>query len=375
MTPLPSATGWNRLRRFDWMMMVAATALMGVGICFIYSASFHGDPLRVAPYYRKQLIWDGLGLLVCILMGMTDYRRILRGAWVWYGLAVGLLLLAIVVGVSIRGAQRWLCILGVYVQPAELAKIVLVAVLARYLGSSVRRVGSWRIVLTATLTTGIPFVLIFRQPDLGTAAALIPVLLIMLYVAGVPARILVFLCILGLLFAPLGWLVLDEYQKNRILFFLDPGKDPLGAGWNKIQSEIAVGSGGLWGKGFLKGTQNILGFLPRSVAPTDFIFSVIAEEAGFIGAAVILVLYSVILSACLRTALSARDVAGKLLCVGVAVLLFFHVFVNIGMTVGLCPITGLPLPLVSYGGSVTVALMAALGMVQSVRVFATRIYG
>jgi len=167
--------------------------------------------------------------------------------------------------------------------------------------------------------------------------------------------------------------ILSDYQRDRIMVFFDPNADPLGAGWNRLQSEIAVGSGGLWGKGYLQGTQNILGFLPRSVAPTDFIFSVISEEMGFIGSVVVLGLFGLVLWAGIATAAQARDKMGRLLCVGIVAMLFSHVFVNVGMTVGLMPITGLPLPLLSYGGSFMLVVMASLGLVQSVHIRSRRV--
>lgn len=355
------------LAQMDWWMILAVVLLMAVGVLFIYSASYHGGSQRVLPYYGKQIVWDLLGWACFVGLALTDYRKIIRTAWVWYGLAVLLLVLTLTIGRPIRGAHRWLEVMGIYIQPAEIAKVAVVAVLASFLGAASRPKDCWRTVLGALLIVAVPFVLIFKQPDLGTAVVLAPTLLMLLYVAGVPLRILAFVCLLGILVAPLGWLALDDYQKNRIIFFLDPSRDPLGAGWNKIQSEIAVGSGGFWGKGYLKGTQNILGFLPRTVAPTDFIFSVIAEEAGFVGSVSVIGLITLMLFRCLRIALAARVPSGKLFAVGVASILFVHAFVNIAMSIGLCPITGLPLPLVSYGGSVTVMTMVSLGIVQSVR--------
>ncbi len=213
-----------------------------------------------------------------------------------------------------------------------------------------------------------PFLLIVKEPDLGTAAMLIPVAFMMMFAAGVPLKHMLILAGIGLLLMPFGWFLLGNYQKERVLVFLNPNRDPLGAGWNKIQSGIAVGSGGFSGKGYLKGTQNVLGFLPRTVAPTDFIYSVIAEETGFVGSAILLFLYALLLWSCVRAALVARDRFGRLLAVGVGSLLFCHAFVNMAMTIGLLPITGLPLPLISYGGSFMVAIMIGLGIVQSVYV-------
>jgi rod shape determining protein RodA len=204
---------------------------------------------------------------------------------------------------------------------------------------------------------------------------LVPSVMLVLFCAGVPLK--PFLTIIGLgaavLLVLIVWLLvfpdslpLADYQKNRILVYLNVNQDPLGAGWNKLQSQIAVGSGGLFGKGYLKGTQNILGFLPRTVAPTDFIYSVVAEETGFAGSSFLLVLYTIVVVRCMRAAVIARDLFGRLLAAGVSVLIFSHVFINIAMTIGLMPITGVPLPLMSYGGTFMVSTMTALGLVQSI---------
>jgi len=212
----------------------------------------------------------------------------------------------------------------------------------------------------------VPLLLIFAQPDLGSAVILTLVALVMLFVAGVRVKHLLLLALAGLLALPVVWLRMREYQKARLTVFLDPDRDPLGAGWNLNQSLIAVGSGGLTGKGYLQGTQNLLGYLPRTVAPNDFLFSVIAEEKGFAGSVCVIGLFAVVLFRGLRIAAEARDRLGMLLATGIVALLFFHVFVNIGMTIGLLPVKGLPLPLLSYGGSFVLATMTALGLLQNV---------
>jgi rod shape determining protein RodA len=212
----------------------------------------------------------------------------------------------------------------------------------------------------------LPLILIMLEPDLGSALVLVPICFGLMFVAGVRIKHLVLVTIVGLLFAPLAWRHLKDYQKDRLTVFLDPGRDPLGDGWNLNQSLISVGSGGWSGKGYLQGTQNLLGYLPRTVAPNDFLFSVIAEEEGFVGSLCVVGLYAVILFSGLRIAANARDRLGMLLATGVVVMLFFHVFINVGMTIGLMPVTGLPLPLLSYGGSFVLASMTALGLLQNV---------
>jgi rod shape determining protein RodA len=223
-------------------------------------------------------------------------------------------------------------------------------------------------VLLPLLLTGGIFLLILAQPDLGTAMILPMILLSMLFVAGVPWRMMMVLFLLGLMALPLGWSLARPYQKERILVFLDPDRDPTGAGWNMKQSEMAVGSGGLTGKGIGQGTQNMLGYLPATVAPTDFIFSVIAEEKGFMGSAGTLGLYTLLFGCLARTAVRAGDFFGRLIAVGILTMLSVHVTINVAMTVGLMPIVGLPLPLVSYGGSFVLSMMLALGLVQSVHI-------
>jgi rod shape determining protein RodA len=240
--------------------------------------------------------------------------------------------------------------------------------MARVLGGGAIAPRSIGFILVGILLTAIPFILILKEPDLGTAMVLVPTALFMLIAAGAAWRHLLGLFALGATLSPLGWFVLSGYQRERIMTFLDPSRDPLDSGWNALQSAIAVGSGGLSGKGFLNGTQNVLGFLPRTVSPSDFIFPVIAEETGFIGASLLLLAYAVLLTCYIRTTCTAGDKTGSLLAMGIAGLLFCHVFVNIAMTIGLLPITGLPLPFVSSGGSFMVSTLAGFGLVQSVYV-------
>ncbi|MBP7830191.1 MAG: rod shape-determining protein RodA [Kiritimatiellae bacterium] len=354
------------LKRMDWFLVLAVLLLLGAGVAFVYSASYRGDDLPVPGFYRRQILWAGLGIAAFLLCALTDYRRLRAAAGWLYGASLVLLILVLVMGTKVYGAYRWLSVFGVRIQPSEFAKLALIVMLARFLGRPGRDVQHSGTLVRALVLMGLPFLLIVKEPDLGTAMVLVPVTALMLFVAGTPLRHLFVLGLIGLLMAPLGWLAMDDYQKERVHVFLNPGRDPLGAGWNKIQSEIAVGSGKLWGKGYLEGKQNVLGFLPRTVAPTDFVYSVIAEEKGFVGSAILLSLYAVVLGGGIRAAVEARDRAGRLMAVGVTGLLFSQVFVNIAMTIGLLPITGLPLPLISYGGSSMLTMMAGLGLTQSV---------
>jgi rod shape determining protein RodA len=324
----------------------------------------------------RQIVWALIGLGCYSAVSAFDYRRIDRLHWWIYGGTLLMLTLVLFVGTSVYGAHRWFSIGGIMVQPSEFGKLAVIFTLAARLGDPTSDADEMPTFIKAFALAGLPFLLIAAEPDLGTAMVLLPVLIILLFCAGCPLKPLLILfgvggamllvLIIWLRFFPDSCPFLTDYQKNRILVYLNVSQDPLGAGWNKLQSQIAVGSGGLMGKGYLKGTQNILGFLPRTVAPTDFIYSVVAEETGFAGSMLLLALYTTVVMRCMVAAVRARDSFGRLLAAGIGVLIFSHVFVNIAMTVGLMPITGLPLPLMSYGGSFMVSTMTALGLVQSV---------
>lgn len=354
------------LLRADGVMLAATLALAALGVAFIYSAGYRGEDLPAAPFYRRQILWVVFGLACLFAAALTDYRTWnAQAAWL-YAAGCALLVAVLFAGVRVYGAYRWLDLFGLRVQPSEFGKLAAILMLARYLSTPGRDPQRPACVWGAALIVGPVFLLIAAGPDLGSAAMLVPVTAAMLFVAGVPFRTLGRLALAALPVVPLAWMAMSAYQRERVLVFLDPSRDPLGSGWNKIQSAIAVGSGGLRGKGYLEGAQNVLGFLPRTVAPTDFIYSVIAEEAGFLGAATVLGLYALLVLGGIRAARRARDKFGQILAAGLTTLLFAHAFVNIAMTIGLLPIAGLPLPLISYGGSFMVASMIALGLLQSV---------
>ncbi len=383
----------RKLPHIGWVMTFIAAVLLVIGVLFVYSACYISDEQPVRTLYVRQIVWAVVGLAIYFGVALADYEQLRRLAWWLYGGAFALLVLVLLVGRTIYGAQRWLMLFGangIGVQPSELAKLTMIIALARRLDRPEYDLAQPRTLLTLLMIVGVPALLIAKQPDLGTAMVFVPSAFLMMFVAGVPFRYLggltfigiaLIALLLGALFLParLGaspelqsrcraMTGLGDYQIRRIEVFFHPDKDPLGAGWNKMQSEIAVGSGGTFGKGFLKGTQNILGFLPRSVAPTDFIYSVVAEEEGFVGSVVVIILFTIVIACGIGTAIQAQDRFGRLLCVGVVAMFFCHVFINIAMTVGLMPITGLPLPLLSYGGSFMLATLAGLGLVQSVRI-------
>lgn len=358
---------WKNFLAQDWLAIAAVAALLAVGLSFIYSASWRGEEADLAgAWFGKQIEWACFGVALALVLSLVDYHVWIRWAWWIWLLAVLLLFAVLLFGQKVFGAARWINLFGILVQPSEFAKLATVILLARVLGGGFFEPKSFAFLLVGMLITALPVFLILREPDLGTAAVLLPVLVCMVVAGGGAWRYLFGLAAAGALLSPLAWLLLGEYQKDRILTFFDPSRDPLGANWNATQSAIAVGSGGFWGKGFLHGTQNILGFLPRTVSPSDFIFPVIAEEMGFVGSLVLLALFAFLLFRYLLAAATADDSEGSLLATGIAGLLFFHVFVNIGMTIRLLPITGLPLPFVSSGGSFLLTMFAGLGLVQSV---------
>ncbi len=363
------------IRRFDWTLLGVILLLLSISFLFIYSAEYQSGNEMLAGKVLKQIIWVVLGLAVYSAAAAFDYQRLKEFHW-WIYAGALLMLVLVFFFPEKNSAHRWISMPGFDLQPSEFAKLAVIITLAGWLGSPSTDVDERSTFAKAALLAAVPFFLIVMEPDLGTAMVLLPVTVIVLVIANLPLRPLFILIGAGVVslvvlavwlrFFPDTCPFLTEYQKSRILVYLNVTQDPLGAGWNKLQSQIAVGSGGWFGKGYLKGTQNILGFLPRTVAPTDFIYSVVAEETGFTGSSLLLALYAVVVVRCMRAAMKATELFGRLLAAGIGALIFTHVFINIAMTVGLMPITGLPLPLMSYGGSFMVTTMAALGLVQSV---------
>jgi len=367
----------DMVRRMNWWLTAAMAALAVISVCFIYSASYRGPGEPMPGYWKMQIVWFAIGLGLYLAVLAVDYRRICQWSTVWYALAVGALVLVLVTGAKVYGARRWLGWHGLGIQPSEVAKLAVAVAVAYYLfHRAPEQRQRWSTVWGAWAIVAVPAALIFLQPDLGSVVLLTVMTMGMLFAAGVRLKHLAVVALAGVLLAavvlPVLWRIKERqtgrrsYQKERLLVFLHPERDLTGAGWNLNQSLIAVGSGGLTGKGFLQGTQNLLGYLPRTVAPNDFLFSVIAEEKGFAGSVCVLGLYAVLLGSGLRIASEARDRLGMLLATGIVVLLFSHVFINIGMTIGLMPVKGLPLPLLSYGGSFVLATMTALGLLQNV---------
>ncbi len=355
---------FNRFKQMDHVVNLSVILLITIGVLFIYSAAFDKSEGISKLYYQRQLIWLGVGMGVFMLLFSWDYKQLVRISYFIYGLGVLFLILVLFIGSKKLGAQRWLSVGGFVFQPSEFSKISLILGLTAYLSRFSDGSFRFRDFLGALILMGVPMLLILKQPDLGTALIYLPIFLAMLYTAQVPLKYLVGLTSLGLLISPLFWFVLKEYQKNRLLVFIDPGRDPLGAGYNLIQSKIAVGSGGFWGKGWLQGTQNQLNFLPER--HTDFVFSVIGEEGGYFGSLIILFLFFLIIVGALNISDKAQDLSGRVMAAGIAAFFMAHVFINIGMTIGIMPITGLPLPFVSYGGTSLVAMLVAVALLQNI---------
>lgn len=357
----------QRLRQLHWPLALAMLLLAGGSVAFIYSATYRGPDQPMPPLYKWQMVWLGTGLVIYLAVTLVDYRVICHWAPVWYAVAIGLLVLVLVAGERVHGSKSWLGLGRFGVQPAEFAKLAVIVMLADYwFHRTAEQRHRWSSVFGVLGLLALPVALILAQPDLGSALVLAPIGVTALFVGGARVRHLVWVGCIGLLLLPVGWTQLKPYQKQRLLVFLNPDRDPLQSGWNLNQSLIAVGTGGWTGKGYLQGTQNQLGYMPRPVTPSDFLFTVIAEEKGFLGSALVVGAYAIILFSGLRIAAHARDRLGMLLATGVVAMLFCHVFINIGMTIGLMPITGLPLPLLSYGGSFVWASMTALGLLQNV---------
>jgi len=398
----------------DRVQLVALAALMLLGVTFVYSATMAGEPFGLVQqftesrfiefvgwlserFFFRQLIWYTIGAAAAVAFCLVDYRVLARWSLVIYWASTALLAAVLIpaIGAMRYGARRWIDFGLVQFQPTEFAKLALILALAHYLSRPKDELKQPAVLAKAIGMFALPFVLILKEPDLGSAVVLLPTALAMLYAAGTPGRYIRLLvgviCLLGalflvdVLFAPPRWQIkLQEYQRRRLLVYFGrsyappPGasqaeierlrKQQLDDTYHVRQALISIGSGGLTGKGLCKGTQNALGYLPRTVAHNDFIFSVIAEEKGFIGSVTVLVLYAAVLFIGLRIASLARDRLGRLLAIGIVTLLFSHVFINIGMNIRLMPVTGVPLPLLSYGGSSVVGTLIGMGLLQNIHI-------
>jgi rod shape determining protein RodA len=350
------------LYNIDWVLVGSALAITLMGVAMVFSATQSG---RMADHYLKQLAFIGLGTLALLVMALVDYRRLADRAMLLYIASAVLLLYMLRFAPVKAGTQRWLVLGGFQLQPSEFVKIAAAIFVAKLFSEYRHDVLGLRDIALPGAAVGFLALLIAKEPDLGTAVCLLPMLLAVAFLAGLRMRAVAAMGAALVLVAALAWPLLHDYQKTRIYTFLDPSLDPRGAGYQKIQSQIAVGSGGLIGRGFREGSQAQLGYLPAR--HTDFVFSVLAEEAGFVGVVIVLGLYMVVLWRMLETARLARDRLGAFIVAGYAASFGFQVVYNVAMVAGLVPVKGLPLPLMSYGGSSVLASLMGVGLVLSVR--------
>ena len=355
---------WSDIRKgVDYSMLFAVLLLFGFGILAIFSAG-HGLGKTTASYAYKQLLWGAVSMTVYVAVLFQGYKRFLNWSYGIYAVAIVMLLIISQTGSAVRGARSWVNLGFASFQPAEFVKVALILAMARFCYRYPPH--TLKHLFYGLALGGLSLFLVLLQPDLGSTLVLGTILFAVLVVSGTPGKYIASLVGTGLLLLPVAWSFLKPYQKNRLLVFLDPTIDPQGAGYNVIQSRIAVGSGGVFGKGFLHGTQSRLHFLPEP--HTDFIFSVFSEEFGFVGGVLILVLFAFLFWRILSAAFHTKDLRAKYLCVGVAAWIWFQVMESIAMSMGLAPVTGLPLPLISYGGSSLLMEAVALALVQSVAV-------
>lgn len=354
------------------IILLISISIVSIGILSIYSSTYQKEGKFWQETYRRQILWVFIGVIAFLIFSNLNYRRLWDWTYFLYATALFSLLLVYVLGVVRLGAQRWLKIGWFNFQPSEFAKLIILIFLSRYFGrKSVDdislfsgKLGILRAIILPSLFMALPMGLIIQQPDLGSGAMIFFLFVGILYFTGVRLRYILAFLLLVILPLPLLWNFLRDYQKERLLVFLDPNIDPLGAGYTMIQSKIAIGSGTFFGKGWLSGTQSQLHFLPES--HTDFIFATFAEQYGFFGSAALLILYYLLINQGFRIAEKTNDYFGKLLAFGISFMLSIQIFINIGMNLGLAPVVGLPLPLMSYGGSSVLVTFIALGILVSI---------
>jgi rod shape determining protein RodA len=351
------------LRDLDWPLVIISTLISSIGILQIYSAT-HNTVWDDA--WWKQIIFVLAGLGLMWVLTAIDYHSLLGHVYIMYGISILALLTVLVIGKTVFGGKRWIPLPGgFHLQVSEFVKLVIILLVARYLTELRSERLEARDLLRIGALVGVPMLLVMKQPDLGTALTYLPVLGVGAFLAGLRWRYLLSVALVCVVLLPVGIHFLKDYQKARLVSFLDPERDPRGSGYQTIQSKIAVGAGGIWGKGVTRGSQTQLRFLP--VPHTDFIFSAFAEEHGFVGVVFVLALYLILLMQIIQNAQTAPDRAGMYICMAICGLLVFHLLVNVGMVIGRMPVTGIPLPLMSSGGSSTLTTFMMLGLINNVR--------
>ncbi|MCF8054076.1 MAG: rod shape-determining protein RodA [Deltaproteobacteria bacterium] len=349
----------------NWSLLFVTLLCTIIGVVNIFSTGVIAPGVEQTPFYLKQLRWAGIAFILLIILISIDYRTIGRYSYLIYVLAIILLAMVDFVGHESRGSQRWLNFFGVSIQPSEFMKIAMVFVLAKYVSDNKQKGGyGFKELIKPLLLLMIPFWLVLKQPDLGTAIMILLIFLSMLIVVGLKKKETIIFSLLSVCAMPFLWFLLKDYQKIRIMTFLDPSRDPFGSGYHITQSIIAAGSGQILGKGFMEGSQTKLQFLPEQ--HTDFVFSVFAEEWGFLGAILLLLLLLHIILSGIKITYASRDYLGSLLAMGATAIIFWESVINIGMVLGLLPVVGIPLPFMSYGGSSLLVVFICVGVLLSV---------
>jgi rod shape determining protein RodA len=354
-------------RDFDWGLLAMILALCTVSVAEIYSATLHTKYVD-SHFQTKQVYWIVGGLVAMFIFSKIDYHKLID--WVpWaYGVCLVSLVAVKLVGTKVLGARRWIKIGPMHFQPSEWVKLILILMVARYFANLGGRSLSWRDIFKAFALVGVPMLLVLMQPDMGTSLTYSPILIAGMFLGGVNLRQSLILITAGAVLVAGAWSsgkVLKPYQKARLTGFINPDNDPKGAGYQVLQAKIAVGAGGIWGKGAEKGTQTQGAFIP--IPHADFIFAAFSEEHGFVGAVVVLLLYFFVLMRLIQNAQTAADLSGSLIIMGIVAVLTFQILVNVGMVIGFMPVTGIPLPLLSYGGSSVLFTFLALGVAMNVR--------
>jgi len=354
----------NRLLKLEWPLILLISGLAIFGFVVLYSAA-EGS---IEPWSIRQIIRFAFLLPLMLLFAIVDIKVWFRLSYFFYGVALILVILTEIMGVTAMGATRWLKIGFINIQPSEIMKLCMVFALARYFHTaSLANVRTTTYLIPPLLMLAIPVLLILKQPDMGTAMILLMVGATMFFATGVQIWKFLLVGAGGVAALPIAWKHMHDYQKERITSFLDPEHDPLGNGYNILQSKIAIGSGGFAGKGFLKGTQSQLSFLPEK--QTDFIFTMFTEEFGFVGGIIIIAIYAMIITYGIFIAVSSRNHFGRMMAIGIISVFFFHVFVNIAMVMGLMPIVGVPLPLLSYGGTIMTTVFLGFALLLNVNLY------
>jgi rod shape determining protein RodA len=349
-------------RDFDWPLLGFVLLICAIGVTEIYSATLH---TKFAGAHIKQVYWIIGGVIGMFLMSLINYQVMLEQVHWMYIASVASLVSVLVFGQKYLGARRWIKMPGFHFQPSEWVKLILILAMARYFAEMRNKDLSWSDFIKAGMVVGVPMLMVLAQPDMGTALTYLPIAIVGLFLGGLRLKQALIVLMLAGIMLPVALRVMKPYQRERLTSFMNPDADKQGSGYQVIQSQIAVGSGGIWGKGTAKGSQTHLAYLP--VPQTDFIFAAFSEEHGFVGALGVLLLYFIVLMRLTQNAQTAPDRAGAFIVMGVVAVLSFHILVNIGMVVGFMPVTGIPLPLMSYGGSSVLFMFLALGIVMNIR--------